>query len=314
MAWRSVVISNPASLSLQHKSLIVDQDNNKVSVPLEDVSVLVIDQPHVRISSSLLTACAENQIATIFVGFNHVPVGTLMPYLPHSRTLKVLREQMLLSLPRKKRIWQQIIRRKILNQAQVLSHGGHFKEAAQLCKYSSNVQSGDSGYRESLAAQIYFPALFGKGFTRDKDIFFNAALNYGYSIIRSAIARSLVGYGFVTALGINHRSEQNQFNLADDLFEPFRPLVDDFVVSEFSDALQTNLEPQIKAQLVNILNTDVVFSLDEKISSRRTVLAATEAIVVGYSQILSEKRNTLEMPIIVSNSAKSVDLEIEDFE
>lgn len=302
MAWRSVVISQPATLSLEHSSLVVTQNGQVALVPLEDISVIVIDQPGVKITSSLLAACAESKIATIFVGRNHMPIGILLPYLPHSRSFKILQIQMEMSQPRKKRIWQEIIKRKICNQSQVLGIVGRSIEKDKLKMLSEKVLSGDSNNRESVASQIYFPALFGRGFSRNKDIFFNGALNYGYSIVRSAIARSLVAHGFITSLGINHRSELNQFNLADDLFEPFRPYLDLYIFERFSSSSQTHLDPSVKAVLVDVLNHDVYMTREGKGFESRTLLSATEKVVIEFGSRMRAEKSSMNLPIIRETS------------
>lgn len=120
MAWRSVVITRPARLSFKQRAMQVDQNGDTLRVPLEDISVLVIDQPQVSLTAQLLSAFASQQIAVITVGPDHHPNGVLLPHLPHSRALKVMRAQLNMSQPRRKRLWQHIVQRKIRNQAAVL--------------------------------------------------------------------------------------------------------------------------------------------------------------------------------------------------
>ena len=156
MAWRSVVITQPARLRLDQRALAVDGDAGTVRIALEDISVLVIDQPQVTLTGQLLSALAEAQIATVTVGTDHHPNGVLLPHLPHSRMLRVMRAQLGMRQPRCKRLWQHIVQRKIRNQAEVLKRHGHDSACRRLQVLSREVRSGDAGYAESQAAQVYF--------------------------------------------------------------------------------------------------------------------------------------------------------------
>lgn len=299
MAWRSVVITQPARLALKQRALQVEQDAGTVRVPLEDISVLVIDQPQVSLTAQLLSACAASQIAVITVGPDHHPNGVLLPHLPHSRGLKVMRAQLDMSLPRRKQLWRHIVQRKIRNQAAVLSLHGHDVPARQLIRLASEVRSGDAGHHEAQAARLHFRHLFGEGFTRAQDRLHNAALNYGYSLVRSALARSLVAYGFLTAFGLHHKSEQNAFNLADDLLEPFRPIVDQHVLMNFpADDEERDLNRDDKACLVNLLHEDIAQSQDDHTMGRSSVLAAVDASVISLSQRLTDQETYLTLPIV----------------
>lgn len=202
MAWRSVVITQPARLKLEQKALRVEQDIGSVRIPLEDIAVIVIDQPQVTLTACLLTACAAAHIAVITVDATHTPNGVLLPFLPHSRAVQIMRKQLAMSQPRRKQLWRDIVQRKLDNQAEVLAWQGHDAAHRRLLTLAKSVRSGDAGHAESQGAQIYFRHLFGPGFNRNQDRLHNAALNYGYSIIRSALARSLVGYGFLPAFGL----------------------------------------------------------------------------------------------------------------
>lgn len=306
MAWRSVLVTQPARLRLEQRALAVDGEHGTVRIPLEDVSVLVIDQPQVNLTAQLLSACAEQQIAVITVGANHHPNGVLLPHLSHSRALKVMRAQLGMSKPRRKRIWRGIVQRKIRNQADLLEQHGYRSACARLHALASRVRSGDAGHAESQAAQIYFRTLFPHGFSREQDRLHNAALNYGYSIIRSALARNLAAYGFLTAFGLHHESEQNAFNLADDLLEPFRPILDAYALRHFPlETTERELTRDDKACLVNILHDDVLLYQTDGTTVRCTALAATETAVVSLSQRLQDDEYALALPAPLPSAAKA---------
>lgn len=287
MAWRSVVISQPARLSLVRGAMQVEQDAGTAKIPLEDISVLVIDQPQVTITAQLLSHLAAAQIATITVGSDHCPNGVLLPFVPHSRALKIMQAQLALSVPTQKRLWQHIIKQKIHNQAQVLERYGH-AEAETLRLLASRVRSGDTENHEAQAAKRYFSVVFGAGFIRAQERFYNAAINYGYACLRAAIARSLCAYGFLPAFGLHHCSELNTFNLADDLIEPFRPLLDAHVLKNFPKELADDLTPIHKATVVNILHQDIATTSHQGKNSACTVLAAIDALVISLSQIVQD--------------------------
>jgi CRISPR-associated protein Cas1 len=297
MAWRSVMVTRPARLRLEQRALAVDGEQGTVRVPLEDISVLVIDQPQVNLTAQLLSACADQQIVVVTVGANHHPNGVLLPHLPHSRGLKVMRAQLSMSLPRRKRLWQGIVQRKIRNQADVLERRGHAAACRRLRALAHGVRSGDAGHAESQAAQAYFRALFPRGFARAQARLHNAALNYGYSIIRSALARDLVIYGFLTAFGLHHDSEQNAFNLADDVLEPFRPVLDAYVLHHFPiETPERNLTREDKAALVNVMHEDVLLHQTDGETVLCTLLAAAEMTVVSLSQRIGDDGSTLALP------------------
>lgn len=282
MGWRSVVIGNPAQLDFHQRALRVQQEGNTAHVPLEDISVVLIEHAQITLTSALLSALADAQIAVLTVGADHHPNGVLLPYLPHSRALKVMRAQLDTSLPTQKRLWQAIVQQKIRNQSAVLArHTDADRDRRTLLAMADDVRSGDPDNIEGQAAQRYFRALWGDDFTRNQPRFVNAALNYGYAVVRAAIARSLVAYGFLPAFGIHHRSEQNAFNLADDLIESYRPLVDTHVLKSWPLEPQRELSPKDKQQLVALLHRDITTTL-----TKQTLLAAVEATVVSLSQWL----------------------------
>lgn len=297
MAWRSVVINNPARLKLKHKALVVEQDTGTVSVPMEDIAVLVIDHPQVTITSQLLSACADCQLAVITVDQTHTPNGILLSYLPHSRALKVMRQQLAMTLPHKKRLWQFIIKQKLLNQSCLLRHHKQVEIATRLEQLASRVKSGDPDNYEAYGAQIYFTALFGREFTRNDEILSNGILNYGYSIVRSAVARSLVGYGFLPAFGLHHCNEQNAFNLADDLMEPYRPIVDGLALDLYRFVCdEEELNTSTKAKLVAILQQDTPRVESGVITGQSTLLSLIDATVISLGQCILNERCDMVLP------------------
>ncbi len=304
MGWRSVVITQPAALSLGNRALQLRQDGQQAQIPLEDISVLVIDQPQVTLTAQVLTACAEQQIAVITVGADHHPNGVLLPFTPHSRALKVVQQQMAIRQPLRKQLHQLLIQQKIRNQAELLAQRGHVDMARRLDRLADEVRSGDSGRHEAQAAQVYFRALYGNDFTRGKDRFYNAGMNYGYAVLRAALARSLVSYGFLPMLGLFHCNEQNAFNLADDLIEPYRPMLDWWLLKHYPTEPESELARTDKATLVSVLHWDI--SLSSHADGHATaLLAAIEATVISLGQSLQNDEPALTLPCLQATLARS---------
>lgn len=286
MAWRSVVVSKGGKLRYEQQRLVIEQEE-VVSVPLEDITVLVLDSAEILLTSRLLSECAEAGITVLCVGQSHLPNGALLSFLPHSRPLKMLNRQLAATQPWKKRAWQRIVQQKIRNQATCLDLCGK-ADGTTLRQWAGKVRSGDSGNLEAVAAQHYFAALFGRSFHRGQSRLLNAALNYGYAVLRAAIARSLTSYGLLPVLGLHHHNEQNAFNLADDWLEPFRPLVDLCVAQCWHDAEDRELTRQDKAQLVGLLHHDVPVEKE-----KLTALAAIDAGVQSLGRFFETGRPAL---------------------
>ncbi len=258
MVWRSVIISQPAKLKRENFALLVEQEQS-ARVPFEDIAVIVLNNREITLTHPVLSACAEYGIGLYATGDNHQPSGVFLPFQQHSRATRMMRLQLDLDKPTGKRAWATIVQTKINNQAFVLRTLGR-GDHERLESYSRRVRSGDTGHMEAQAAAYYFPQLFGKGFYRDQTSWTNAALDYGYSIMRGACARALVAHGLLPTIGLFHSSEQNAFNLADDLIEPYRPIVDLHVATAFKSDGNNDMQelrPMDKTALVSLLNIDV---------------------------------------------------------
>ncbi len=227
MAWRGLHITQAARLSLADSQIVIGRQDGEVRLPIEDVAWMVIDTPQATISTALISACMEAGIVVITTDRTHTPSGMLLPFHRHHRQAEIAAMQIDISAPLKKRLWQNVIQTKIANQAALLSACG--QDPTALGAMAKLVGSGDPDNTEARAARAYWPRLF-TDFVRDDDSDKrNALLNYGYAVVRSAVARALVAAGLVPAFGIYHASVSNAFNLADDLVEPFRPFVDRIV-------------------------------------------------------------------------------------
>ena len=289
MEFRSVFIANPAQLSVRRGQLVIRQEG-EYTLPMEDLSALVLESRAVSLSAAALQELADQGVTVYLCDETHMPAALVLPMNRHSRQRKLLQDQIDLSKPTQKRLWQGVVTAKIANQARCLKLLGR-REGADLAFVATQVRSGDPDNLEAAAAAAYFPALFGPGFTRGEECLANAALNYGYAILRGAVARNLVIHGLEPCLGIFHRSQLNQFNLADDLMEPYRPLGDLYVASYLSDWEGETLTPRVKQQLVQLMNY-----LVEQDGRRYRAISAIGRMAESFSRIVQGEKESLELP------------------
>lgn len=224
MSWRTVVISNSAKLDYQMGYLVVRRDELK-KIHLSEISILIIENTAVSLTAALLSELIKKKIKVIFCDEKRNPSSELIPYYGCHDTSAKVRKQIAWNDDIKKAVWTEIVSEKIRKQADHL-FDRQKSEAKMLYEYISEIQFADETNREGHAAKVYFNALFGKDFTRTEESSINAALNYGYGIILSCFTREIAANGYITQLGLFHDNMFNQFNLASDIMEPFRILVD----------------------------------------------------------------------------------------
>ena len=249
------MITTPCRISYKQGQLLVQGDVS-ASFPIEDLLSVLIESRQCTITTAALAALAGEGVTVFTCDEKHIPCVVTLPFARHSRQLEVTRQQLGWTSAGKNRWWQQIVQAKIRNQAECLALCGRCETAALLRKRSDAVRRGDSENREATAAALYFPALFGDGFTRSAEADArNAALNYGYAILRGCMARCLAVYGFIPWMGLHHESTLNAWNLADDMMEPYRPVVDLFVAAQVGP--DAPLDTRLKSCLFNLLNMDI---------------------------------------------------------
>ena len=254
MSWRTVVISSRCKLDYKMGYMVIRGEEVK-RIHLDEIAVLIIENPAIALTGCLLERMTEKKIKIIFCDSRRNPCSEVMPYYGSHDCSRKLRQQISWSSEILGVIWKYIVTDKIQKQAAHLGDRGKNKEANMLEAYANEVTPNDETNREGHAAKVYFNALFGREFSRrDAADQINAALNYGYSIILSAFNRTVTICGYSTQLGIHHGNVFNCFNLSSDLMEPFRILVDRAVsAQEIGD-----LDKELKMRLVNILNETVM--------------------------------------------------------
>lgn len=285
MGYINIFVNSEAKINIKNNQLTLKSADKSVDYPLEDVNSVMIDNPNTVISFSTLSKLAEFGILAYVCDEKHLPNGVLLPFYNHYQTLTIYNYQIDMPKPLQKNLWQTIVKNKISNQNEVLNLIGCRDKLKPL---SSTVLSGDSSNNEAKASAIYFKSLFGKNFTRKNELLsINSMLNYGYAVVRGCVARSVVTHGLLPFLGIFHHNQFNQFNLADDLMEIFRPLVDLFVKCELKDKLE--LTPAVKFSLCDLINYDININ-----GQKQTLNNAVDMFVESFAKSVMSKVNCLK--------------------
>lgn len=292
MLKRTLVFSSPMILSLKNLQMVVaykDSPDEKRTIPIEDVGVVLLENQQTCITLPLLNALAESEVQVVICNSKGMPSAMIQSMNSNNLQGETLRNQIACGEVLKKQLWKQVVEAKIKNQASLLDSIG--EDGNILKPFYSNVRSGDVDNREGIAARIYFQQLFGDTFIRDrKELGINALLNYGYSILRAATCRAVVSSGLQPAIGIHHHNRSNAYPLADDLMEPFRPFVDG-AVYDLAMHGKTELNMEVKAELISVLYVDTIY---EKVKRPLSVgLSMTTASMV---KCLSKELNSLSLP------------------
>lgn len=308
MIKKTLCFTNPAYLSLRNAQLVLRlpevetadglpsllKKEAERTIPIEDIGVVILDNPRITITSGLMEALLDNNCAVVTCNQKSMPTGLLLPLEGNQTQNERFRHQLSASLPLKKQLWQQTIQRKILNQACVLK--GHTSQSVNTLRHWANsVRSGDPDNIEARAAAFYWKHLFHDipSFVRDREgVPPNNLLNYGYAILRAVIARALVGSGLLPTLGIHHHNRYNAYCLADDIMEPYRPYVDRLVL----EIMQTIddyavITKDIKALLLNIPVIDVSVG-----GKRSPLMIAAQQTTASLYKCFAGETRTINYP------------------
>lgn len=294
MIKQTLMFTLPAYLSLKDNQIVIQLKGSEQTVtrPIEDIGVVVVENAQVTLSIPLLNALVDNNVSVVFCDNKQMPKSMLMSLDGNTTQQESYRYQMDATQPMKKQLWRQLIESKIRNQAALL--GKLDKDADALKPYYQNVKSGDSDNREGLASRIYWPLLMGSDFRREREgVPPNQMLNYGYSILRAAVARALIGSGLYPAFGLFHRNRYNAFPLADDVMEPYRPFVDEIVYHLFFDGATSELDKRSKGELLRILFADV--KLGKLTRPLEVALSMTTASLL---KVLKGEQEKLVLPVL----------------
>ncbi len=269
MIKRTLYFGSPSYLRKKNNQLEIKKPENKnkeeelnkvVSVPIEDIGIVILDHGQITLSHGLLSALIENNVAVVTCNNKHHPTGLFLNLDANQLQSEKFQDQIEASVPLKKQLWQQTISRKIKNQAALLKKRN--RSIKNMLYWAKKVRSGDPDNYEGRAAAYYWKNLFPKilEFTRDRyGEAPNQLLNYGYAILRATVARSLVASGLLPTLGIHHHNKYNAYCLADDIMEPYRPFVDEIVCTIVENGEDFyELSKSIKEQLLELPTVDIV--------------------------------------------------------
>jgi CRISPR-associated protein Cas1 len=292
MTGRTIEITAAARLSLRHRQLVIARDDGSApTVPIEDLGVLIVDNPQTTYTHALLAALAEGKVATVLCGADHIPAGVLLPYAANALAGERQHAQLACPRPLGKRLWQTIVACKLRRQADLLARATGADGG--LRAMAARVRSGDPANLEAQAAHRYWPRLFGPEFRRERGGNApNPLLNYGYAVLRAATARAVVSAGLLAGIGLFHANRGDAFALASDLMEPFRPFVDGIAWELWSAGMADGeLDRSRKAHLLAALNLGVAVD-----SQTMPLSLALHRSAASLAESFLQRKNLLRLP------------------
>lgn len=298
---------NPAHLAAKLNQLVITnkESGEIVQRPIEDIGFVFLDNQEITFTQGLMQQFAENNVAVVFCDKTHHPASMLFPLDGNTLQSERYKHQIEASEPLKKQLWQQTIKAKIRNQAELFNQLG--KDDETLKRHATRVLSGDPNNEEAQAARHYWQYIFaptnpspsergrGEAFVRDRfGMPPNPTLNFGYTILRSATARALVGSGLIPTLGIHHHNKYNAFCLADDIMEPYRPFVDKLVVEIKNESDDYHImTKETKAKLIGLISMDVMMG-----DSKSPLMIALSQTTASLVKCFEGKERNIKYPTL----------------
>jgi len=284
MAFRTLTIDSAAEVHVRNGQLTVQRatDEKPLHIDLDDLACIVLANLDITLSTGALNVISQHGITMLGCGRNFMPTSILLPFARNSRYSEIVDSQLSMSLPFQKQLWRRIVRQKIANQAEVLAiaqRNGY----EHLIELAMSVRSGDPDNREAVAAKFYFPRLKA-GYVREEISPTSSILNYGYAVVRSALARSVVSHGFITSVGLHHENSRNEFNLVDDLIEPFRPIIDlQMLDIDLDDEDPANLSRGARREMTSVLRNACLLG-----GHKTSCLVAAEEMVISLKRAIEQ--------------------------
>ncbi len=287
MSWRIIYVAEGEKLSLHLDNVKITKGDKEVTVPLSDINTIMVDNLRMLLSTHIINKCADYNISLITCDHKHTPRAIVMPISGNYRSSLMLREQLRWTQERAGIVWRHIIRLKIMQQTRVLTLRHAPQEVIERMQtFARDVAPADPSNCEGLAAKMYFRALFGADFLRDDETVINAALNYGYSIVRSQLARAIVAHGLNAHIGIFHRGPNNAFNLADDLIEPLRPIIDYWVIEHIDP--EEMFVRKHRIELIALMTRKVDYN-----NKKVTLIFAINNLVENFITVMNDSNEPL---------------------
>lgn len=295
MSWKTIIVRESSYLFLKNNRLCFKQSEEQGEFPLKDINCIIIEKTNTQLSMPLLNALVKANIYVIFCNEKHDPSGVILAFSNYYQPLTVLHQQLEMGKNLKKQIWTRLISMKMRNQIKVCKYLAVQEELiSKQERLLNKLQFNDVKNHEGISAHLFFKALYGSSFVRHTDDGINAALNYGYKILLSALSRTIVKNGLLNYLGIHHIGKTNHFNLAYDFIEPFRPLVD-YLVSEIGEEIGDCLIYNQRLKLVQLLHIKVQIQ-----EQKHSVVNAIEIMINSFLQAIKQNDiNLLLLPEII---------------
>lgn len=282
VGWRIVHIKEGELLRLKLDNVEIVKLSKTVYIPLSDINTIILEGNRTTITTKLLVGLSHNNIGLIICDDKYLPVGMYLPYGQYHHSAKRVIAQANWTNQQKARMWKQVIAQKMLNQIAFARYKGVELERLEMMEQLvMELTDGDLTNREGQLAKVYFDSLFGNSFTRDAEVLVNYAMNFGYAIVRSCVARCVVADGLSSMLGIFHRNEFNSFNLADDLMEPFRPLMDYWIDQQVLSTTDY-LSYEARMNLINFMNQEMLIS-NKKMTMDHVIQEFVQSFVTAMS-------------------------------
>lgn len=295
MIARALCFSSIGKLSLKYEQLVWSAESGEHrTVPIEDVGFVILESEKITITTAALQLLSANNVAVVVCDKSHAPSAQLLPFAANTTTAESMEAQLSTTDAVNGRLWRMVIRQKIRNQANLMDRLGA-KNSNRLLTLADEVKNGDPSNCEAQAARIYFQTLGPAGFVRDRDgVWPNAPLNYGYAILRAATARALVGSGLACFRGIHHHNRYNAFAIADDMMEPYRPFVDQYVLGKVKpfDVPMNELTKEMRARLLQMLTCDVNLG-----DVRRPLMIALSCTTASLARYYRKETDKLALPM-----------------
>lgn len=283
MGWRIIYIEEAMNVRLYLDNIKIEKNSMEITIPLTDIHSLVIDNQKVTMTVPLINKCAEYNINLVLCSIEHMPKSLIQPYSGNFQTPILLKRQLEWDENLKAKLHRKIIQNKINNQIDLLKYLNLNDEViGKLIQFCLEVNDGDTLNREGLSAKMYFRLLFGKDFKRFEDDVLNIGLNYGYSILRSQISKTIIAKGLLPSIGIFHKGYNNPFNLADDIIEVYRPLIDCYVFNNLKDAIIFKRDHRL--DLIKLSTTDVYIK-----GVKQTLLNSINIFIDAILSVFNEK-------------------------
>lgn len=292
MAFRTLEITSPTEIHIKNYQLELSQENHEtIYIPIEDLAQITTIGPNIRLSTMDLSILSQNHVAVTTLDEKYLPTAIVLPFEGNSRQSQLIHQQVEFGQLKYQELWLQIIKQKISNQSRALSILG-FSGAERIASYAETLTIENVDTNESLAAKEYF-SFYHEGLNRRSDDPVNSRLNYGYAVVRSAIARAIVAVGCHPAFGVHHNNQLNAFNLADDLIEPYRAIVD--LVAHENIGPNEMLSKTERQNLAHVLHNACIVD-----GTKVNLLSAIELMSESYKRILmSESDEELSLPTIL---------------